>query len=485
MPEPVTLTDAEQAAVDAAVQRRLAEIQAPPAGGDGQRGTVPALNANAGQPQGEPAVAVRVDHSANWRRRAARFFIGKIRAASDDPYVRRQGEEMLEELTVRTLDLTEAQYRAELAEAREVLSARVLDLRARHRTAAVLESYDEALTALRSVPASERRAASPLSPQGPSVGQRTMSTLSDAAGGYLVPTPMLAELLVFIEEYGYVRSLFRNVTMTADTLEWKKIGTKPVAAWYGELERIAPSDMTFGTGGLSSAKLAGITSWSRELEEDTMVALLPVYTQLMGEAMAEKEDLAGIKGDGSASYGGFRGVLDLAGAGEATVHTMASGNDGFTDFDYEEAVAATKAVSKARRKNAKWLLPESVVTALVTLKRNGEANNYVTLDPNTDVGVARLLGYPLVDPEGIEDDFFPADAASTVFGAFGDFSRSIFGIRRGFTVETSREGVLNDAAGAVTLNALQQDAVLAKVTERVAIGHPQPDAYVLLKTAAN
>ena len=119
-------------------------------------------------------------------------------------------------------------------------------------------------------------------------------------------------------------------------------------------------------------------------------------------------------------------------------------------------------------------------------KKNAEANNYtILIDPTSPLGLARLLGFPLVDPEGVDDIVFPTDGVSTIFGAFGDFSRSLFGQRRGITLTTSREGVLSDAAGVVLYNAMQQDGIIAKITERVGIGHPQKDAYGLIKTAAS
>jgi len=431
--------------------------------------TAPALNANAGQAEGDTRVAVRAERGASWQRRAARYIRAQI-LSTGSYHQQEEARQLMTNLVMETLDLPAAQVAQERQQAEQIADrASRSDLNSGHRIRMVLDQHEDGLSALRAVP----------------TGQRTMSTLSDVAGGYLVPEPMMAELLYFMEQYGYARRFFRTVNMTSDTLEWAKLGTKPVAAWYGELERIDPSDMTFGEGGLSSAKLAGITSWSREMEEDALVALLPVYIQLMGEAMAQKEDLAAFLGDGTATYGGQRGIFDLTGAGEATVYTLPSGKTSSAQVILEYLIAAKNSISKARRRNAKWLLPESVITALVSLKRNNEANNFVLLDPNSDVGIARLLGYPVLDAEGVEDAFFPTDAAGTVFGAFGDFNRSIFGVRRGFTVETTREGVLNNAAGAVTLNALQQDAVIAKVTERVAIGHPQPDAYVLLKTAAS
>lgn len=453
-----------------ALARAYVHAQSEQADGDGQRGTppaVPALNANAGQePEAKPEV--KNSRESHWRKRAARWILAHIKLGDSSRSVQDQGKEMLDKLVAQTLTLSESQVREERAEAERVIASRSYDLGAQGRTRAYLDAFEDGLGDVRAL-----------------VGSRTMSTLTDPAGGYLVPTPMLAELLMFVEEYGYVRSMFRNVTMTSDSMEWSKLGTKPVAAWYGEIERIEPSDMTFAEGRMNSSKLAGITSWSKELDEDSLIALLPLYTQLMGEAIAEQEDLAGLKGDGTSTYGGFKGILNLTAADGANIYTMGSGDTSSADIDLEDLIAAKQLLSKSRRSGGRWLFNESTVTALITLKRNSEANNYILLDPNSPDRIASFLGYPLVDPEGVEDSFFPTDGVSTVFGAFGNFSRSIFGIRRGFTIETSDKAVLNNSAGAVTLNAMQQDAVIAKVTERVGIGHPQPDAYTLFKTAAS
>lgn len=451
-----------------------------------QQTTLPQLDPNKEQRAAvnENGVLVGFDRGNHWKRRAVRYIQAQMLAGSGRMEGREAAVQIVRGLTQHTLDQTPAQYQAEHREALDIIEASGLDARAKRRVRDLIGAYDEDLQALRAVPA-EKRALEGHSPLQAETQKRTHSTLSDTAGGYLLPKPFLAELFVIVEEYGVVRRIFRTIAMTSKTLDWKDIGSKPTAAWYGELDLIAASDMTFGQGGLEAAKLAGITSLSTELDEDSMVALLPVYLRLMGEAIAEKEDLAGIKGDGSSAYGGQRGVLTLTGSGEASVYTMSSGNTSRDDFDIEEAIAMKNTLSKARRKNAKWLLSESVVTALITLKRNNEANNYVILDPNNNTGIARFLGYPLVDPEGVEDAFFPSDGTSTIFGAFGDFMRSIFGQRRGLTVETSREGILSNSSGAVTLNAFQQDAMIVKVTERVAIGHPQPDCYVLGKTAAS
>lgn len=477
-----------QADIDAFVASYLEKRATAVAEGEGTRAAPPELNPEAGSSHGGNVagapIIVGADRGNHWRRRSARWLRAHVLLASADNTHRVAAQTILDDLVEYTLNQDAADFAAETVESRRIISDSALDTRAQHRLTTMLDLYGEDLTALRAVPTENRRALSPLA--GPNErNARTHSTLSDAAGGYLVPQPFLTELFVFVEEYGYARRIMRGVPMASKTLDFKDIATKPTAAWADENGFVTESDMAFGAGGMEAVKLAAITTFTSEVDEDSMVALLPTYTMLMGEAIALKEDDAAIRGDATSTYGGQRGILDLSGAGESTVTTMSSGNTSETDFDLEFATTVVQSISKARRKNAKWLLNEATVKALMLLKRNAEANNYIMLDAANPIGIARLLGYPLVDPEGVDDILFPTDAVSTIFGAFGDFTRSLFGQRRGITLTTSREGVLSTAAGVVTYNALQQDGIIAKITERVAIGHPQPDAYALIKTAAS
>lgn len=458
--------------VDAEAQRR-----------SGQQRNTPPLHTpgvTPSQTRANGAPTVGTDRETRWEMRAVRYMRGAVMAGDVGSIQRMQrGRAILQRLAEVTLDMPQSQFEAEVREAESLIEASGLPAAGQRRVRDLIRSYTGDIGALRSVAPERRGMESPLVGTT-SAQERTHSTLEDTAGGYLVPTPFLAELFVVVEEYGYARRIFTTIPMTSNRLRWNEIGGKPVAAWYGELERIEASDISFGEGGMDVAKLAGITTLSTEVEEDAAIALLPVWIRLMGEAIAEKEDSAAFLGDGTKAYGGQVGLFELAGT---SVYTMGAGQTSRADFTVEDGIAMKNTLSKARRKNARWVLSESVVTALITLKRNNEANNFILLDPNDPGRLARFLGYPVVDAEGLEDQFFPADGAGKKFAAFGDFRYSYFGQRRGMTVETSRVAVLNDAQGNVVFNAMQQDGQVVKVTERIGIGHVQPDRYVVGKTA--
>lgn len=432
-------------------------------------------------PQDAPPATERVgiDRSNHWRKRTARYILAQMRSASNDLTRREDAAQSIRDLTSFVLDQPAAHFEAETREADRIIEAADIPKAAKLRIRGLVEGYGNDLHELRAVPTDRRRSYSPFAQNE----QRAQNTLSDTAGGYLLPKPFIAELFVFIEMYGYARRILRVIPMTSKSLDFKTVGTKPVAAWAAELGSFSASDMTFGEGGMNAGKLYGLSSMSNEVEEDAMVSLLPLYTRLFGEALAQKEDQAAIMGDGTSTHGGNRGILDLTGSGESTVTQLASGKTSAADLDLDDVRNVIVGISKARRVQGSWLLSETTVTGLLKLKDG--IGRYMIVDPQSPGSILRLGGYPLVDPEGVDDSLFPTDAVNTVFGAFGNFSNSLFGQRRGLSIETSRTAVFNNAAGAVTFNAFQQDATTVRATERIAIGHPLVDAYSLIKTAAS
>lgn len=85
----------------------------------------------------------------------------------------------------------------------------------------------------------------------------------------------------------------------------------------------------------------------------------------------------------------------------------------------------------------------------------------------TSGGVATLLGRPFTYLNGGNwDDTYRLIA--------GDMRMLIVGMRKDFTFEVFREGVITDASGAVVMNLMQQDARALRVTMRlgVTVGNP-------------
>ena len=309
----------------------------------------------------------------------------------------------------------------------------------------------------------------------------TTSTADVPKAGYLLPKPFLAEVFVIVEQYGFARRYFRAVPMTGpgNELDLKNVAGKPAVGWVGEGANFPITDVVFGEGKLTVAKLAAITSWTTELEEDQAIALLPIVAELFAEAFGEAEDKAGLIGDGSAAYGGNVGVLNLP---NAQVVTLGAGLTTGAGFGETAARAADDRLSLARRTGAMWAMHRSFRNLLARLE-NG-AGYRIFQETITGQAPDTLLGYPIAYSEVLPS--VDEVAAGDRFAALGRFSRTLMGQKRQITADISREAVLQDDQGDIVYNAFQADGALLRISERV--GYQTPDAvqsaYVVLRAAA-
>ena len=305
---------------------------------------------------------------------------------------------------------------------------------------------------------------------------RLASSLTDAAGKYLVPTPLLAEIFILVEKWGVGRRYFRAVPMTADTLKLDSLVTEATASWTTQGSNITAGDLVFGQGTLSVAKLAGISSWTSELEESAAIAWLPIFIESLARAIKKKEDLAGFIGDGTATYGAFTGIL----AGSTKVVTMAQGKTSFAHATADDYKDLRDAVNIDFRDGAMFFLSPGEVSNLEGLK--DLQGRYVYREPAAGLP-AMLWGYPIADSVGI-NALTQASAAATRFAAFGNPKYMLMGMKRDINLIISREGILDNGTD-VTFNALQADGAIVRCTERVGFKFILTTGISVLKSAAN
>jgi HK97 family phage major capsid protein len=456
------LGDLDEDPTDDEIERAIEELQEQRSDGSADHGSADKTEVNAGGRN-----SVDAERAPDWRRRTVRYIRSRILMESDDRTQVREGQEIQADLLRQTAAMPDSQWEQESERAEGILEDSGLGFRQRRRVQERLYSLDDARDELQQKLG-----------RGDRAGQ---STLSGPEGEYLLPQPFIAELYVIIEEYGYARDIFTTIPMTSKNLNFREVATKPVAFWAGELEQGTVSEVKWGQGGMTASKLFGLSFWSNEFEEDAAVAFLPVYTQLLAESMQQKEDKAAFRGDGSKTFGGTTGLLNRS---RINTYTLATGETSVQDITLQDEIRDVPyELSKAERRNAAWLLPESTVLALA--KTTDANDNLIITAPENSNAIMQLAGYPLVDPEGVQDDLlFESDGASTRFGAFGDFGRNLFGQRRGMSMETSTEAVLHDSNGDVIVNAFQEDATAVRTTERIAFGYPQAGAQIALETAA-
>ena len=391
--------------------------------------------------------------------------------ADEKPAVKGERIDPWQKRTAKVLSLHAKIARSDDYGQRQALQAQVAEIATKQRSATDWQKGEE-----------EKEVAAIIGRSGLSadVQQRLHSTLSGPAGEFLLPKPFMAQVHVVIEEYGDVRRLFTTIPMTSADLDLKNVATKPTATWTGQGANFTESDMAFGEQKLSAAKLAVITSWTMEQEEDQAIALLPNYARTVGESFAQSEDEAGLIGNGTSTYGGFTGLLNYSGV---TTTTGATGVLAIGDITEAHVRALPMSLTKAGRARAKFLMHYDVWDHISQLENTA---GFRVVQPNITAGIpASLLGYPVEIAEAMPNP--TGDNASTQLFAFGDFSRVYMGLRRGMSIDVSGDAVISDSSGNVTYNAFQADGQLMKMSER--IGFQMPTAYqpyvAVFKTAAS
>lgn len=383
----------------------------------------------------------------DWRRRAVRYFNALVTKKDNNE----EGERMLNKLRREVEGISDEQWLTEDKEAARTIDDSDLPSQKKHTLKSVLE-----------------------------LRLHTTSTSDTPKAGYLLPKPFLAEVFVIVEQYGVARRNFMTIPMISKDLDLKNVSTKVVSYWTDEGSNITASDLVFAEGQLTNKKLAGLTSWTTELEEDMAISLLPVVAQLFAESIAKKEDEAAFIGDGSSTYGSFTGLGNL---GSAEYVTGGSGETTPAFLAEEDLRAAKNALSEARQVGAKWFMHRTVWDAICKLEDGG--GNRIVQENLRNNAEKQLLGFPVETVEVMPT--YTGASADTPFIILGNPMRALMGLRRGVTADISREAIIQNGSGTVIYNAFQGDGALLRITERVGFKVPSAyeDAFAVVQTAAS
>jgi hypothetical protein len=290
-------------------------------------------------------------------------------------------------------------------------------------------------------------------------GGKAMTSTGANTGDEFVPTDLSAELLrrFFLSSDLAAVMAAREVKMPTEPYVYPLSTTRP--QFYGEsTENTAATTSDPGTDKttLSSVRFVGETDFSYELDEDSIIAMLPTLQMLLAEGAADAWEDALINGDttgthqdtdtaaGSAKLPakfvkGFR-KLALAISGLKT--DLSSGGVG-TNANF---LAVRKLLKKygGNPKNLIWLASPTTAIAMqgiaetVSLEKFGSRATIVTGE------IAALQGIPIIQSERVREDV----DATGVNGASGNtkatvqivnITRFLTGFRRQLMVEVWKD----------------------------------------------
>ncbi|PTM74774.1 HK97 family phage major capsid protein [Cereibacter johrii] len=295
------------------------------------------------------------------------------------------------------------------------------------------------------------KAARLLEAEGHGAISAALSGASEGAGGVTIPRPQAAELIEMLRARVVVRaSGARTLPMPAGEMRHAKQMGSAVAAYAAENAAIAPSQPSFDKIDQSFKKLVGMVPIGNSLLRHSGVAMAQLVRDDLLKVMALREDLAFLRGDGSADTPkGLR-------------HWMLPAN--WT----AAPVAATPAAAEAAIRRAVslvedadvgmvspgWIMRASTKNWLASLK---DANGN-PLFPSIGAS-AQLMGFPIRTSSQIPDNLGAGGDETEIY--FGDFDEAMIGDSMALVVGSSTDASFVDGNGA-TVSAFQNDLTLMR-----------------------
>lgn len=133
--------------------------------------------------------------------------------------------------------------------------------------------------------------------------QRVMSGADSVLGGYLLPGPIVAELIDLARNASVLNQLgARTFLLGGRDAAWPRQETDPTPVWRHENMAISESDISFSRLSVSAKTLAAIVRCSVELIEDSPADILrETVMNSLAKSIALGIDYAGLFGQGAAA----------------------------------------------------------------------------------------------------------------------------------------------------------------------------------------
>jgi HK97 family phage major capsid protein len=303
---------------------------------------------------------------------------------------------------------------------------------------------------------------------------------TDATGspfaGYTVDSELSAEIRHLMTEYGVARREMMSIPLTKGSYKANNLATDVTVYWVDEGAVVKSTQAVLGQEELTLKKLGTIVTMTSELLEDTEIDWVSFLGGRVAEGMAQAEDEAFFKGDGTSTYGGFTGLLEASDVNEVTLAGTT-----FASMDADDLLDMQDSTPQGAQANAKYYYHRTIKSIIRKLKDSEGA--YIYQAPSVQ-GPATVWGKPEVLVEAM-----PAigdTAADTSFVLYGDLRKAcIHGFKAsGLKVSRFDSGVVRNVADNADINLITTDREAVRWVERTGYIRIIPTAVTKLTTAA-
>ncbi|UFS64389.1 phage major capsid protein [Paracoccus denitrificans] len=297
------------------------------------------------------------------------------------------------------------------------------------------------------------KAASYLEAEGHSGISAALSGATESAGGVTVPRPLAAELIELLRSRVVVRAAgARTFPMPAGQIRHAKQVAPATATYIAENAQIPASEPEFDKLDQSFKKLTGLVPIGNSLLRHSGFAIAQTVRDDLLKVMARREDLAFIRGAGTANTPrGIRnwllstnwiaaldaGIAANAAAAEAALRTVVSRVE---DADVNMT-------------NPGWIMRASAKNFLANLRDALGNKLFPSIEAN-----GQLLGWPIHVTSQVPNNLGTDGDETEVY--FGEFSEAMIGDSMELSIGVSTEAGYHD--GTNWISAFQNDLTLMR-----------------------
>jgi len=270
-------------------------------------------------------------------------------------------------------------------------------------------------------------------------GRKAMTGSSQAGGGALVTVEQSPTIIKLLEEYGAYRRNARRMPMGSGQTTIPKVDGLLTIYCPGEGGTINQTTPDIALLGITPKQLLGLTAYSMELEEDSLVALGELLADLFTRSFAYYEDLCGFLGDGTSTYFGFKGITGALLAVSSTIASIKSlvvgSGNAYSELVLGDFIKVQGTLPQMAAGNAKWYEHRyfyyATFVALALAAGGTQASEVI-------MGAGQRQKLQLGDPVEFTQVMPRVEANSQICSIYGDLLQgAVLGVRGGLEFASS------------------------------------------------
>jgi len=302
--------------------------------------------------------------------------------------------------------------------------------------------------------------------------KRAMSQTTDSAGGYLVPTQHIAELIEMLYDRAVCIALGATVldNLTGSPVEIPKQTGGATAYWPGENAAITDSNLTLDQLSLSPKAVGCLVKLSNRLIQLSNPSAEVMVRRDIATALALAIDLKALRGDGTSNTP--TGIANTSG-----INTVAIGTSGGVfDFDIAMQMIDELDVDNALKGKLGFAF-HSKVKGKMKRERvpqfSGDGKGAYVMMPMTDAVLKEKLGYAFETSNQIPTNLSKGSGTSLSEVYFGNWEELLIGSWGAMQIMASQE----------TSDAFEKNQTWVRILQDVDIGVRHAQSFCLCSDA--